>query len=695
MARVFCLDVNREGDQLVTVATPSIGTQSSVVWLSTATGNRTSVEITADFVWSVAFNPKKTELFISDIDDPVRILSMGVTESGRLDASGTWKEVSNFSTGDSNIASAVFDSSSFLPDESCLYFADGDYNQVWAIDPRSASATATLVGGSGKSWSVDGDGPNAVATPDGCNVFVTGQGRGLLRWLKLDAPCSKATSVQDVARYSAGGLSGLALRQAGSELSLHIGASDGSVFELIINNSRLHSCAPTPPPVDPPFFPPSWDMPSSSGPSPSGSSPVPPSSRGTNLGLKVGVPVSISAFLALATCLTLASQTNLAGSSPALHRKFQQDIPHREQWSVRRCVLGLDRRSGFGHQGDDGGSDGGKEKHVPGRSEHVEQTPSCQGGSLYARLHHREKAVPGRPFLPPLTLVERMCIAWHIARGLSYLHGGVEPPVIHRDIKSSNVLLGDGAGEKLRIVLADFGLATIGERVFGDTAVKTFGYMAPEYVMSGILSEKIDVYAFGVILLELLTGRKAATEAPSGNGSWQTLADWARSFLRSEFIAGGGMPHAVLDSCCSYDDSLTNRKLAFNAAYPEDAGRCTTLNSADNPEEARELVTTMREGGEIVGVKGGESSEKRHAEVIVVFARGDSLRDHAINLDDVVASPRSTEEKDVEAEGRDGTPGRRMGVNRDSKTGGLEETESVDWEGMVVEGDAGSDLAEG
>ncbi|GBG87275.1 hypothetical protein CBR_g45335 [Chara braunii] len=137
------------------------------------------------------------------------------------------------------------------------------------------------------------------------------------------------------------------------------------------------------------------------------------------------------------------------------------------------------------------------------------------------------------PSLPPLTLMERLCIA--------LLHDGADPPIIHRDIKSSNVLLGNGAGKKLRVVVADFGLATIGERVFGaehETMVKTshmagtFGYMAPEYMLSGILSEKIDVYAFGVILLELLTGRKAVSANPSGMG-WQTLADWAKPLLES------------------------------------------------------------------------------------------------------------------------------------------------------------------
>ncbi|GBG77305.1 hypothetical protein CBR_g23635 [Chara braunii] len=186
--------------------------------------------------------------------------------------------------------------------------------------------------------------------------------------------------------------------------------------------------------------------------------------------------------------------------------------------------------------------------------------PYFPGGSLYARLHTREKAVPDRPLLPPLTLMERLCIPLQIAKGLAYLHDGVDPPIIHRDIKSSNVLLGDGTGKKLRAVVADFGLAAIGERVFGterQTVVKTshmagtFGYMAPEYMLSGIVSEKIDVYAFGVILLELLslTGRKAVSPSPSGAG-WQTLVDWARPRLgRRHGAEPGVVLYEILEPC--------------------------------------------------------------------------------------------------------------------------------------------------
>ncbi|KAG9133649.1 hypothetical protein Leryth_021650 [Lithospermum erythrorhizon] len=124
----------------------------------------------------------------------------------------------------------------------------------------------------------------------------------------------------------------------------------------------------------------------------------------------------------------------------------------------------------------------------------------------------------------------RLKIAIGAAKGLAFLHGA-EKPVIYRDFKTSNILLDSEFNAKL----SDFGLATMGPegsnthvttRVMG-----TYGYAAPEYVSTGHLTTKSDIYSFGVVLLELLTGRRAVDKMRTK--SEQNLVDWTRPYLGS------------------------------------------------------------------------------------------------------------------------------------------------------------------
>ncbi|XP_022983959.1 probable serine/threonine-protein kinase PBL7 [Cucurbita maxima] len=124
----------------------------------------------------------------------------------------------------------------------------------------------------------------------------------------------------------------------------------------------------------------------------------------------------------------------------------------------------------------------------------------------------------------------RMKIATGAARGLEYLHDKASPPVIYRDLKSSNILLDKGYHPKL----SDFGLAKlgpVGDNTHVSTRVMgTYGYCAPEYAMTGQLTLKSDVYSFGVVLLEIITGRKAIDDSRAAGE--QNLVSWARPLFK-------------------------------------------------------------------------------------------------------------------------------------------------------------------
>ncbi|XP_019703835.1 PTI1-like tyrosine-protein kinase At3g15890 [Elaeis guineensis] len=142
--------------------------------------------------------------------------------------------------------------------------------------------------------------------------------------------------------------------------------------------------------------------------------------------------------------------------------------------------------------------------------------------SLLSHLHGHLKS-EGR-----LDWKTRMNIILGSAEGLVYLHHEVTPHIIHRDIKASNVLL-DSDFEPL---VADFGFAKlIPEGVSHmTTRVKgTLGYLAPEYAMWGKVSESCDVYSFGILLLELVSGRKPIEKLPGGVK--RTITEWAEPLI--------------------------------------------------------------------------------------------------------------------------------------------------------------------
>ncbi|KAL8055309.1 hypothetical protein ABFX02_04G048000 [Erythranthe guttata] len=195
----------------------------------------------------------------------------------------------------------------------------------------------------------------------------------------------------------------------------------------------------------------------------------------------------------------------------------------------------------------------------------VEQRTRClvyelvPNGSVESQLHggDNSKGV--------LDWDARLKIALGAARGLAYLHEDSNPRVIHRDFKASNVLLEDDFTPKV----SDFGLAreaTEGSHHISTRVMGTFGYVAPEYAMTGHLLVKSDVYSYGVVLLELLSGRKPVDMSqPPGQ---ENLVTWARPMLTNR----EGLEQLVdptLAGTYDFDDMAKVAAIASMCVHPE------------------------------------------------------------------------------------------------------------------------------
>ncbi|CAL5022448.1 unnamed protein product [Urochloa decumbens] len=180
-------------------------------------------------------------------------------------------------------------------------------------------------------------------------------------------------------------------------------------------------------------------------------------------------------------------------------------------------------------------------------------------GTLHSHLHVRS----------PVSLhwIDRLRVAVETARALAYLHSFVSTPIIHRDIKSHNILLNDNLIAKL----SDFGASRYipVDQTGADTTVQgTFGYLDPMYYRTGHLTEKSDVYSFGVILIELLTRKKPVSyRSPEGYG------------LVCHFVTmlSGGLLYHILDPQVTKEGAGEVVDIALLAAI------CVKIVSEDRP----------------------------------------------------------------------------------------------------------------
>ncbi|CAJ1955556.1 unnamed protein product [Sphenostylis stenocarpa] len=195
-------------------------------------------------------------------------------------------------------------------------------------------------------------------------------------------------------------------------------------------------------------------------------------------------------------------------------------------------------------------------------------------GSLHQHLHGN------KVMKEQMDWVRRVTIAVQAARGIEYLHGYACPPVIHRDIKSSNILI----DEEHNARVADFGLSLLGpadsSSPLAELPAGTLGYLDPEYYRLHYLTTKSDVYSFGVLLLEILSGRKAIDmQYEEGN-----IVQWAVPLIKSGDIA------SILDPVLKPPPDLDALRRIANVA-------CKSVRMRGKDRPSMDKVTTVLERG--------------------------------------------------------------------------------------------------
>ncbi|XP_054793274.1 receptor-like protein kinase 5 [Prosopis cineraria] len=228
-----------------------------------------------------------------------------------------------------------------------------------------------------------------------------------------------------------------------------------------------------------------------------------------------------------------------------------------------------------------------------------------ENGSLDRWLHGKKKAstpLPNNHLI--LKWPTRLNIAIGAAQGLCYMHHDCSPPIIHRDVKCSNILL----DFEFRVSIADFGLARMlaksGEPHSLSAIAGSFGYIPPEYAYSTKINEKVDVYSFGVVLLELVTGKE-----PYGVEEHTSLVDWAWQYHSEGKCLADALDEEIKEACHA-EEMIKVFKLGL---------ACTSISPSARPS-MREILQVLERCR-----PPGQDGKKIGTEVDIAPLLGDSM----------------------------------------------------------------------
>ncbi|XP_031275101.1 receptor protein kinase TMK1-like [Pistacia vera] len=232
--------------------------------------------------------------------------------------------------------------------------------------------------------------------------------------------------------------------------------------------------------------------------------------------------------------------------------------------------------------------------------------------------------------LKPLEWPRRLTIALDVARGVEYLHGLAHQSFIHRDLKPSNILLGDDMKAKV----ADFGLVRLvpdnGKHSIETRVAGTFGYLAPEYVETGRATIKVDVYSFGVILMELITGRKAVDASDPENVVH--LVTWFREMCSNKNTFQKAIDQSI---------ELNEEALASITTVAELADHCCEKNPYKRPGMGH-VVQVLSSSAELWKPTETISYDMHEMELDIALPKSHSLQPESLSpLSEVQVSHHS------------------------------------------------------
>ncbi|XP_059650695.1 serine/threonine receptor-like kinase NFP [Cornus florida] len=208
-----------------------------------------------------------------------------------------------------------------------------------------------------------------------------------------------------------------------------------------------------------------------------------------------------------------------------------------------------------------------------------------ENGSLHSWLHGNKHE--------KLSWKTRLRIAIDVANGLQYIHEHTRPRVVHKDIKSSNILL----DANMRSKIANFGLAKSGCNAITMHIVGTQGYIAPEYLADGVVSTKMDVFSFGVVLLELVSGREAVVDE-EGKFLWTSVTGILDGKEETkEKKLKGWMDGVLLQEPCSMESVMNVMTVAVACLHREPSRRPSMVDIVYALCKSDEILFDVSEDG--------------------------------------------------------------------------------------------------